>query len=110
MEILVSVGVKVMAPVMGRPPEWPLLIRCGSSESEQKLKNPAGSVSAVREEAMKAGGNRKHAHHVQRETSNHRHPTHACPDDQQAGQVHEQELRADEVVEFIVIERGICID
>ena|ERR1700730_3598305 len=98
MEILISVGVKVMAPVMRRPPEWPLLIRCGSSESEQKLKNPASSVSAVREEAMKPCGYREHAHDVQGQTGDDSHCTYARPNDEHASDMHEEELDADGAV------------
>ena len=98
MEILLSVGVKVMAPVMGRPPEWTLLISCSSSESEQKLKNSASSVSAVREEAMKPRCYRKHAHDVQSQTRDDRHCTYARPNDEQTSDMHEEELDADGAV------------
>jgi hypothetical protein len=98
MEILLSVGVKVMAPVMGRPPEWPLLISCSSNESEQKLENSAGSVSAVREKAMKPSRYREHAHNVQGQTRDDSHCTDARPNDEQASDMHEEELDADGAV------------
>ena len=98
MEILLSVGVKVMAPVMGRPPEWPLLISGRSSESEQKLENSASSVSAVREEAMKPRRYREHAHDVQGQTGHDSHCTYARPNDEQASEMHEKELDADGAV------------
>ena len=98
MEILLSVGMKVMAAVMGRPPEWPLLISCSSSESEQKLENSASSVSAVREEPMKPCRYREHAHDVQGQTGDDSHCTYARPYDEPASDMHEEELDADGAV------------
>ena len=98
MEILLSVSVKVMAPVMGRPPERTLLVSCSSSESEQKLENSASSVGAVREEAMKSRRYREHAHDVQGQTGDYSHCTYARQNDEQASDMHEEELDADGVV------------
>jgi len=98
MEIPLSVGVQVMAPVMGRPPEWSLLISCSSSESEQKLENSASSVSAVREEAMKPRCYREHSHDVQGQTGDDSHCTYARPNDEQASDMHEEEMDADGAV------------
>ena len=68
-------------------------------------KNSAGAVGAMRQQAMKASGNCKHAHDVERQTGNHRNPAHAGPDDQQTCEMHEKKLRADEIIEFFVIKR-----
>jgi hypothetical protein len=46
------------------------------------------------QQTMKAGSNRKHAHHVESQASTNRNPAHAGPDDQQTRQMHEKELRA----------------
>ena len=98
MEILLSVGVKVMAPMMSRPPEWPLLIGSRSRESEQELENSASSVSAVREEAMKPRRYCEHAHDVQGQTRDDSHCAYARQEDEQASDMHEEELGADGAV------------
>ena len=107
MKILVRIGDEMMMTVMRRPPKGTFLIRRCSSERDQKLENSAGAVSAMRQQAMKAGGNCKHAHDVKSQAGTHRNPTHAGPDDQQTGEVHEKELRADEIIEFFVIDAAI---
>jgi len=98
MEILRSIGHEVMAAVMGRPPERPFLIRRRSRKRDQKLEKPAGPVGAMCQEAMKSGGNRKHAHNVQCQTSDYCHRAHAGPDDEQTRQMHEEELHADGII------------
>ena len=98
MEILLSVGVEVMAPVMSRPPKWPLLIGSRSRESEQELKNSASGVSAVCEEAMKPSRYREHAHDVERQTCDNSHCAYARPNHKQASDMHEEELCADGAV------------
>jgi len=59
------------------------------------------------QQAMKAGGNCKHAHDVESDAGTNRNPAHAGPDDKQTCQMHEKELRADEMIEFFVIEAAI---
>ena len=61
----------------------------------------------MRQQAMKAGGNCKHAHDVEGHAGAHCNPAHAGPDNQQTCQMHEKELRADEIIEFVVIETAI---
>ena len=103
MEIFFRVRDQVMMAVMRRPPEWSLLIRGGSSERHQKLKEAAGAIGAVRQQAMKPGGDRKHSHHVKPQTYSDCYRAHARPNHQQAGEVHEEELRADKVVQPVVV-------
>ena len=61
----------------------------------------------MRQQTMKAGGNCKHAHDVEGQAGAHRNPAHAGPDDQQTCQMHEEKLRAYEMIEFIVVKRAI---
>ena len=103
MEIFLSVGDEVMAPVMGRPPERPFLVRRRCGKRDQELEESAGPVGAVCQEAMKSGRDRKHAHNVQGQTGNNCHHAHARPDDQQTRHVHEKELHADEIIKFVVV-------
>jgi hypothetical protein len=110
MEVLVRISDEVMMTMMCRPPERPSLIRRRSGERDQKLKNSTRPVGAMRQQTMKAGGNRKHAHNIKSEAGYHCDPTHARPDDQETGQVQKKELCADGIMEFVVIKRTIAID
>ena len=110
MKVFVSIGDEVMETVMRRPPKGSFLVRRRSRKRDQKLKDSAGAVGAMRQQAMEAGSDRKHAHDVQRQAGPDCHPAHSRPDDQQTSQMHEKELRADEVIELIVIKRAVCID
>jgi hypothetical protein len=98
-----------MASVVSRPPEWSFLIGGRSGKRDQKLKSSTGSVGAMSEKAMKPRGNRKHAHYVQRNTGDDCYCTNARPDNKQAGQVHEKELKANEVIEFFPFGRAKII-
>jgi hypothetical protein len=109
MEVFCSVRNEVMAPVMSRPPERAFLIRRRSRKRNQELENSAGAVSAVCQQTMKAGSNCKHSHHVQSQTGNHSHYAYACPDDKQTRNMHEEELHADEIIQFVVVE-GTNVD
>jgi hypothetical protein len=52
-----GVGMFVMVPVMGGPPESALLGRGAAEKREEKLKGTAGFVAAVGEIAMEGPGN-----------------------------------------------------
>ena len=110
MKVFVSIGDEMMETVMRRPPERPFLVGRRSSEGNQKLKDSTGAVSAMRQQAMEAGSDRKHAHDIQRQAGTDCHPAHPCPDDQQTSQMHEKELQAAGVIQFIVIDRATVID
>ncbi len=110
MEIQLSVGDEVMAPVMGRPPEWPFLVRRRSRKRDQELEQSTGPVRAMCQEAMKAGGNRKHAHHIQSKTSDYCHRADACPEHQQTREMHEEKLHADGIVQFVLVKRGGIVE
>src|SRR5216683_6608391 len=94
MEIFLSVCDEVMAPVMSRPPERSLLIGGRSHKRHQKLEDSAGLIRAVCEEPMKSCRNREHAYEIQRHASDYCHHTHAGPDNEQASQMHKEELNA----------------
>src|ERR1700730_7227661 len=106
MEILLSVCDEVMAPVMSRPPERSLLIGGRSNKRHQKLENSARLIRAVCEEPVKSCCNREHADNVQRHTGDYCHYTHARPDDEQASQVHEEELNTDGAIQLFPGERA----
>jgi hypothetical protein len=95
-----------MPAVVSGPPEWPFLISSRSRERYQEAESSAGSIGAVREEAMKAGGNREHAHYVQGQTDCNRHCAHARPDHQQTGQMHEEKLDADREIQSFRAQRS----
>jgi hypothetical protein len=87
-----------MAAVVRRPPERPLLVSGRRRKRYQELENSPGLVGAVREEAMKPGRDGEHPHDVKGQTRKDRHGARARPDDEQAGQMHEEELNADGAV------------
>jgi hypothetical protein len=103
-KILIRVGYKMVAAMMSRPPKRPFLVRRRSGKRDQKLEDPTGSIGAVSQQAMKSGGNRKHAHDIQTQTNNYGYPTYARPNDQQTCQVHEEKLDADEIVQFVSVD------
>jgi hypothetical protein len=104
MEIFLSVGNEMMTAMMSRPPERTLLIRRGPGKRDQKLENSAGPIRAMREEAMKPGGDCKHADDVQGYTCDYCHDAHARPDYQQTCQMHEKKLNAYEMIQFVMVE------
>jgi hypothetical protein len=106
-EIVFRVGVYVMASVMRRPPERTLLVRRRRRERHQELEDPAGLVSAMREEAMESGGDGEHADDVQCQTDGDSDHAHARPDGEQASRVHEEELNARRVVQMTAFERAL---
>jgi len=95
-----------MAAMVGRPPERSFLIGRRSGERDQELENSASHVGAVSEESMKSGGDREHTRYVKRQTGPDCYRAHSRPDDEQASQVHKKELRADEVIEILPVERA----
>jgi hypothetical protein len=69
------------------------------------LKEPAGSIGAMRQQTMKARGDRKHSHDVERQANDDCNFAYACPDDQQASEMQEEKLRANKIVQAILIGR-----
>jgi hypothetical protein len=102
-QIVFSVGVEVMATMVSSPPERPFLIGRRPCKGEHELECSASPVGTVREKAMEPGGNRKHAHDIQGQTGDDCHHAHACPDGEQASQMHEEELKADEVIRLFSV-------
>src|ERR1044072_8732238 len=103
-QVVIRVRVKMMAAMMGRPPERPLLVRSCAKKGNQELENPAAAVRAVREETMKPGGDRKHPYDVQSQTGHDRRNAHARPDDKQASHMHEEELNTDGIIQLLRVE------
>lgn len=110
MEIPFSVGNQVMMPVMGRPPKGAFLIRGCARERNQELRKPAGAIGAMSQQPVKAGGNGEHPQDVKRKAGNDSDAAHSGPNNQQTSKMHEEKLRADEVVEFVLIRRAIFAD
>jgi hypothetical protein len=63
-DVLRLVGVLVVVPVMGRPPQRAHLGRRAAQEGQDKLEEAAGLVGVVREVPVVAAGQREHAHRV----------------------------------------------
>src|SRR5271167_3711828 len=61
MDILRSIGIFVMMPVMGRPPKGPLLAATGSPKGHQELEEAAGLIGPVRKIAMINARDGEHA-------------------------------------------------
>jgi hypothetical protein len=95
MKIFPRVGDKMMPTMMSRPPQRTPLVRSRSHKRDQELKDPAGLVRTVRQQAMKAGGDRKHANNIQSQARDYRDCADARPNDEQTGQMYEEKLYAD---------------
>src|SRR6185312_6636016 len=82
MKILIGVGNQMMMSMMGRPPKRTFLVSGSPCERDQKLKKPAGAIGAMGQQAVKARGDRKHSHDIERQTGDDRDCAHAGPNDQ----------------------------
>ena len=105
-QVLFGVYVQVVAPVVRRPPERPLLVTGRPHERQQELEESARPVRAVREEAVEPGRDGEHAHDVEPQADGDRRRAHAGPEREQAGQVQEEELRADGVAQVPLFGSG----
>jgi len=85
MDILFVVGVAVVVPVMGGPPERAPLGRCIPQEGEKELPEPAGLVGPVGEVAVVKGRDAEHADYVEAGGHCEGCPTPADPEDPQTG-------------------------
>jgi len=99
-QVFLGFYVQMVSPVVRRPPERPLLVGGRPREGEQELEGPTGPVRAVGEEAVESRGDGEHAHGVERQADGDRRRARARPEREEAGQVYEEELRADAVVQI----------
>src|SRR5688572_29699079 len=80
MHVLRGIGMQVVMPVLGGPPENALLPAALGQEGQDELENPAGPVSAVGEVAVISSPDREHAQPVQRDADRDSLPCNARPD------------------------------
>src|SRR5262249_937495 len=85
--ILRSVGIAVVMQVMGSPPKRPLLQGTTAQASQEKLKRPARLVGPVREIAMIAGRDAKHACEIKEAAEHHGQQVHSSEKDRNTGYV-----------------------
>ncbi len=101
MQVVGRVGIKVVMPVLGRPPQDALLPRALGQGRQQELIDAAGRVGPVREITVVAPGHREHAHPVERHPQGHGLPGDPRPDGGETGQVDQDEgdgRRVDDIV------------
>jgi hypothetical protein len=85
------VGMHVMMPMMGRPPDGSALHGRSAEQAEDELTGARGLETAVRKVAMIEAGNGEHAHHVKDARDGERHPAETHPEDRQANGMHRDE-------------------
>ena len=82
-----SIGMQMMMPVLGRPPQNALLGAALSERRKDELKQSAGGVGPMREVPMIARTDREHAQPIDRYTENGRLPCNAGPECRGASQM-----------------------
>src|SRR6476659_3908485 len=101
MDVLLGIGMQMVMPLLGRPPDDALLRGRLGHECENELKRPAGRIGAVREIAMVSGHDGKDAQPIERNADGQRLPGDARPDRREAAEMDEYEgnsRRIDDVV------------
>src|SRR4051794_531776 len=91
MDVAFGVGMQMMMPMLRRPPQHAFLGAALSEERQNKLKRPAGRISAMREVPMIPGSNCKEAEPVQCHADENGLPTHARPDGPETGEMDQYE-------------------
>jgi hypothetical protein len=91
MDILLLVGVTVVVPVMGGPPERAALGRRIPQHSEEELPEAACLVGPVGEVSVVKARDGEHTNHIEAGGYCHSGPTPADPEDAQTGDVENDE-------------------
>jgi hypothetical protein len=90
-DVLVFIGVLVMVPMMGGPPQRPFLRARVADESEQELKPSRSLVASMGKIPVVEAGDRKHPRPVKCEADEKRHRAEAHPEDQKRHEVNGDE-------------------
>ncbi len=101
MQVVGGVGIEVVMPVLGRPPQDALLPCALGQRRQQELIDSAGRIGPVGEVAVVAPGHREHAQPIKDDSQGHGLPGDARPDGGETRQVDQDEgngRRVDDIV------------
>jgi hypothetical protein len=89
--IVLGIGIAMVVPMMGGPPQRPALHAGRADQREHQLHGTRGAEGTVREIAVVERGDREHAHRVEQGSHRHGDGRHADPDHAQAAQMQQHE-------------------
>src|SRR4051794_22768511 len=91
MNVALGVGMQMVMTMLRRPPQHAFLRGALREERQDKLKRPAGRISAMREVPMIPGANGKDADHIQDYADQKGLPADPRPDRPETGEMNEYE-------------------
>ena len=92
-DIDLFIGMPVVVPMGGSPPEWSSLHGAISQCGEEELDRARGLEGFVGEIAMVESGDSKHSNHVEENRGHYDDPTDADPEDGEAAKVEEHKRK-----------------
>ena len=109
-DVLRLVGILVVMPVMGRPPQRAHLGRRAAEKGQDELEHAPGFVGVVREVAVIAAGQREHADRVGRHHGPEGGPAEAGPEDRQRDDMHKEQRGALDERDIVLVAKEIIAD
>ena len=109
MHVLLGIGMQMVMPVLGRPPQNTLLGATLSEEGEEELKDPAGRVGSMREVPVVPRPYRKDAQPIQRRTNCDSLPRDTRPDRRDAAQMYQYEWKNGRIDDVIMLAINVDI-
>src|SRR5438477_4555338 len=103
MDVLFGIGMQMVMPVFGSPPEDALLCARLGKKCQDKLKYATGGVGPVREVSMIPRPDCKKAQPVEHNADGQRLPRDARPDCREAEQMHHDEGNRGRIDDIFVI-------
>lgn len=94
MNVSLLIREAMMATMMSRPPQWPLLSRRARKRREYELKCPAGFVAAMRKISVIPGRQREHPKEVHPQAQRDGLEADAGEQNGETGKVHQSERNA----------------
>src|SRR5262249_42205663 len=108
MDVVGSVGMPMVVPVLGGPPQYAALRRALRERSEHELGDAAGRVGAVREVSMISGPDGEDSQPIKPDADRNRLPGDPGPDGANAGEVHEHERYCGRIDDVVLLTIGFA--
>ena len=109
MHILLGIGMQMVMPVLGSPPQDAFLRARLRQERQEELKDPAGGVGAMGEIPVITGADREKPHPIEDKADRDGLPADAAPERGEAGEMdqHKRQRRGVHDVGMRVVARAI---
>jgi hypothetical protein len=108
MNVVDGVGMQMVMPVLGGPPQDTALGRALSQRGEHELGDAAGCVGAVGKVSMVPGSDGEDSQPVKPDTDRNRLPRDPGPDGADARQMHEYERYCGRIDDVVVLAVGVA--